>query len=114
MNFKDYKDKKIAEAEVGSFAECLAAMDCLMHHMNDEDEIACWLQDGVPDSGNWRPFGRFSRLEDAPDESVDRQNYYEDLARDMTYDDYEKCVMMFAKAVKRQCFATRYTPMAMT
>lgn len=60
--FSEYRDQKIPEDEVGSHAECLAAMDCLMHHMNDEDEIACWLQDGVPDSDNWRPFGRFSRL----------------------------------------------------
>lgn len=112
--FSEYRDQKIPEDEVGSHAECLAAMDCLMHHMNDEDEIECWLQDGVPDSDNWRPFGRFSRLEDAPDESVDRQNYYEDLARGMTYGDYEACVMIFAHAVKAQCFRTKYQPRSFT
>lgn len=114
MSFKDIKDKRIAAEEVGSHAECLAAMDCLMHHMSDENEITWWLQDGVPDSENWRPFGRFARLEDAPDETVDRQNYYEDLARSMTYDDYEACVRIFANIVKAQCFATKYSPRAFT
>ena len=114
MSFKDIREEKIAAEEVGSHAECLAAMDCLMHHMNDEDEIACWLQDGVPDSDNWRPFGWFDRLKDASVEPIDRQNYYEDLVRGMTYGDYEACVMIFAHAVKAQCFKTKYTPRAFT
>lgn len=108
MSFKDVKDKKIAAEEVGSHAECLAAMDCLMHHMNDEDEIACWLQDGVPDSDNWRPF------EDVSSEPGDRRDYYEGLARGMTYGDYEACVMVFAHTVKAQCFETKYSPRAFT
>lgn len=114
MSFKDIREKKIAAEEVGSHAECLAAMDCLMHHMNDEDEIACWLQDGVPDSDNWRPFGRFSRLEDAPDEAVDRQRYYTEIVLGMTYGDYEACVKIFACAVKAQCFKTKYQPRSFT
>ena len=108
MSFKDIKDKKISAEEVGSHAECLAAMDCLMHHMSDEDEIACWLQYGVPDSDNWRPF------EDISSEPTDRRDYYEGLAGDMTYGDYEACVMIFADAVKAQCFKTKYQPRSFT
>ena len=106
--FSEYRDQKIPEDEVGSHAECLAAMDCLMHHMSDEDEIACWLQDGVPDSDNWRPF------EDVSSDPADRRDYYEDLARGMTYGDYEACVMIFAHAVKAQCFRTKYQPRSFT
>lgn len=108
MSFKDIREKKIAAEEVGSHAECLAAMDCLMHHMNDEDEIECWLQDGVPDSDNWRPFEGISS------DPADRRDYYEDLVRGMTYGDYEACVMIFAHAVKAQCFRTKYQPRSFT
>lgn len=108
MVFKDYEEKKIAAEEVDSHAECLAAMDCLMHHMNDEDEISCWLQDDVPDNDNWRPF------EDISSTPGDRRDYYTDLVRNMTYGDYEACVKIFANAVKAQCFSTKYTPRAFT
>ena len=104
MKFKDYKGKKIAAAEVESHAECLAAMDCLMHHLSDEDETACWLQAGVPDNSHW--------CVTEPD--PDRAKFYYDLTEGMTYDDYEACVMIFANAVKAQCFATRYAPRAFT
>lgn len=107
MSFKDYKDKKIAAEEVASHAECLAAMDCLMHHMNDEDEIACWLQDGVPDSGFWP-------LLETEEIMRDRMTYYTDLVRGMTYGDYEACVKIFANAVKAQCFRTKYQPRSFT
>lgn len=110
MSFKDIREKKIAAEEVGSHAECLAAMDCLMHHMNDEDEIACWLQAGVPDNPHWDVLDLKSRL--PPDN--DRAGFYTELARDMTYGDYEACVMIFAHAVKAQCFRTKYTPRAFT
>lgn len=104
MKFKDYREKKIAAGKVESHAECLAAMDCLMPHMNDEDEIACWLQAGVPDNDHWRVA--------APD--LDRVRFYYDLAEGMTYGDYETCVKIFANAVKAQCFSTKYTPRAFT
>lgn len=105
MKYDDYKEMKMAPAEIASHAECLAAMDCLMHHMSDEDEIACWLQDGVPDNGHWG-------VMTAPDPG--RAEFYRGLAGEMTYGDYESCVKMFANAVKRQCFVTKYTPRAFT
>lgn len=104
--FSEYRDQKIPEAEVGSHAECLAAMDCLMHHMSDEDEIACWLQDGVPDNSHW------SLL--SSDENHERTVFYRGLAEGMTYGDYEACVMIFAHAVKAQCFRTKYQPRSFT
>lgn len=107
MKFQDYREK-IAPEEVESHAECLAAMDCLMHHMSDEDELACWLQDAVPDSDNWRPF---EDIRSTPD---DRSDYYMGLVRGMTYGDYEGCVKVFACAVKAQCFETRYQPRSFT
>ena len=110
MSFKDIREKKIPEDEVGSHAECLAAMDCLMHHMSDEDEIACWLQAGVPDNSHWDLLGTKPRL--LPDN--DRAEFYEDLARGMTYGDYEACVMIFANAVRAQCFKTKYQPRSFT
>ena len=109
MSFKGIRDQKIPEDQVGSHAECLAAMDCLMHHMSDEDEIACWLQDGVPDNSHWDLLDTKPRL--LPDE---RKEFYTDLARNMTYGDYEACVKIFACAVKAQCFSTKYQPRSFT
>ena len=106
--FQEYREDKIREDEVESHAECLAAMDCLMHHMNDEDEIGAWLQDGVPDSDDWHPF------EDVSSTPGDRRDYYTDLVRNMTYGDYEACVEIFACAVKAQCFTTKYQPRSFT
>lgn len=109
MKFNDYREKKIAAAEIESHAECLAAMDCLMHHMNDEDEIACWLRAGVPDNSHWDVLGLKPRIH-----LKDKVEFYLELVKDMTYGDYEKCVMIFAHAVKAQCFTVKYTPRAFT
>ena len=107
MKFQEYREDKIAPGEVESHAECLAAMDCLMHHMSDEDELACWLQDGVPDSGFWPVL-------ETEEIMGDRKAYYTDLVQGMTYGDYEACVKIFANAVKAQCFKTIYQPRSFT
>ena len=104
MGFKDIREKKLPNSERQSCAECLAAMDCLMHHMNDEDEIACWLQDGVPDNDHWR----------MNESDPERAEFYYAMTGDMTYADYEACVMIFACAVKAQCFRTKYQPRSFT
>ena len=111
MEFADYREDRIREGDVSSHAECLAAMDCLMHHMSDEDEIACWLQDGVPDNSHWDLLDTKPRLLPDADE---RKDFYTDLVRGMTYGDYEACVMIFAHAVKAQCFRTKYQPRSFT
>jgi len=108
-SFKDIRNNKIAAEEVESHAECLAAMDCLMHHMSDEDETACWLQAAVPDNSHWDVLGLKPRTQ-----LEDRAEFYAELARDMTYGDYEACVMIFAHAVKAQCFKTKYQPRSFT
>ena len=104
MKFKDYRDNPIPDSERQSCAEVLAAMDCLMHHLNDEGELACWLQDGIQDNDHWR----------VSESDPDRAQFYYDLTEGMTYGDYETCVMIFAKAVKAQCFTMKYTPRAFT
>lgn len=104
MKFQEYREKKIAPEEVESHAECLAAMDCLMHHMSDEDELGAWLMEGVQDNGHWRM--------NEPD--PDRAEFYHDITEGMTYGDYEACVMIFANAVKAQCFKTKYQPRSFT
>lgn len=109
MKFQEYREKKIAPEEVESHAECLAAMDCLMHHMSDEDELACWLQDAVPDSDSWNLL--YGTITTSPE---DRQDYYANIVRGMTYGDYETCVKIFACAVKAQCFETKYQPRSFT
>lgn len=109
MSFKESREKKIEEAAVESHAECLAAMDCLMHHLNDEDEIAYWLRDGVPDNSHWNILNAKPR--NPPD---NRTGFYTELVKNMTYGDFEACVMMFALAVKAQCFTMKYTPRAFT
>ena len=105
--FSEYKDNQIPNSERQSCAEALAAMDCLMHHLNDEDEMAYWLQNAVPDNPFW------SVLE--TEEIIgDRQAFYYDLTGNMTYGDYEAYVRIFALAVKSQCFKTSYSPRSFT
>lgn len=100
--FEDNRQKKIAAEELHSHAQCLAAMDCLMHHISGEDELDCWLQAGIPDNVHWS----------VTEPDLDRAKFYYDLAKGMTYGDYESCVMIFAHAVKAQCFRTKYAPRA--
>lgn len=113
MKFSEYKEKKIPDSERQSCAEVLAAMDCLMHHMNDEDEIACWLTDGIPDNDHWRLL-RTVAPGPAYAVAANRTQFYRDIAEGMTYGEYESCVKIFACAVKAQCFKTMYQPRSFT
>lgn len=107
----DNKDKKLCESDVSSHAEVLAAMDCLVHHLNDEEELEGWFVYHLPDNDDWR-------LLDVPSPgkayavAADRKRIYEDMARGMTYGEYEDHVKEFARIVRRQCFETKYTPRA--
>lgn len=107
MRFQEYRERKIPNSERQSCAEVLAAMDCLMHHMNEEDEISCWLQEGVPDNGFWPVL-------ETEEIMGDRKEFYYNLTGNMTYGDYEACVKIFACAVKEQCFRTSYQPRSFT
>ena len=109
MSYKDDKDRKIPDAAVKSHAEALAAMDCLLHHLNDEEAIEPWLSDGVPDSDSWGLLGADS---DGPEAVADRRKYYEDLVSDMTIGEFEGMAEIFARIVKGQCFRVKYAPRA--
>lgn len=78
---------------VKSRAAVLCAMDCIMHHLNDECDIEGWLMNGVPDGG---PFDVIDNT--SPDERLD---YYGSFTDDETFEDN---VRLFATIVKRVCF----------
>jgi hypothetical protein len=109
MPYKDYKNRKVPDAAVKSHAEALAAMDCLLHHLNDEEAIEPWLANGVPDSDSWCLLGTSG---DGPDAVAGRRRYYEDLVRDMTIGEFEEMAELFARLIKGQCFRVEYTPRA--
>ena len=78
---------------VESRAEALMAMDVLMKHLNDEDDLTYWLQAGVPDGA---PPLRMTRKQ---------LDYYSQFV-----DCFEDIVRVFAKTVRRACFRTAYEP----
>lgn len=83
----------LSPIEMESRAEVLFAMDLLMHHLNDEDDIEGWLMNGVPDGA---PPMRMTQ---------DQMEYYEQFV-----DDFEDIVKLFARIVRRVCFKTTYEP----
>ena len=78
---------------VDSRAELLCAMDVIMHHLNDEEDIETWLVCGVPDGAP--PFHL----------TAEQQDYYRQCV-----DDFEDIVKVFARTVRRVCFKTTYQP----
>ena len=78
---------------VESRAMVLCAMDVLMHHLNDEDMIEGWLENGVPDGA---PPLRLTQ---------EQLGYYAQFV-----DDFEEMTKIFARTVRRVCFSTRYEP----
>lgn len=95
MSMETPKDfATLSPREMESRAEVLFAMDLLMHHLNDEDDIEGWLMNGVPDGA---PVFRMS------DEHL---GYY--LA--CLDDGFEDIVRLFAKIVRRVCFKITYEP----
>ena len=88
-----------------SKAEVLCAMDCLMHHLNDEDAIDPWLVNGVPD-------GMDSSVLDYRT-SRERTAQFVSMAESMTDDDFEDMVKLFAATIRRECFETKYSRKAL-
>ena len=82
------------ERTTRSRAEVLCAMDCLMHHLSDEDVIGWWLEEGVPDGLSW----------DVLSPSAERELDYLDIASGMTDFEFESIVRIFACTVRDQCF----------
>ena len=85
-----------------SRAEVLCAMDCVMHHLNDEDAIESWLACGVPDGLPW----------DVLNANADRYADYMGIAQDMSDEEFEQNVRLFACIVKRECYKAVYQPKA--
>lgn len=88
---KDEKTLRPDQAE--SRAEVLMAMDVLMKHLNDEDDQAGWLMNGIPDGA--------PELRMTPEQ----MEYYSQFV-----DDFEGMAKLFANIVRRVCFGTIYKP----
>lgn len=84
--------------EIANRAEVLAAMDCLMHHLRNEDQLEQWTMVAVKDERNW------NILDWDPDESAERTKNYMELAKSMDRRSFECIVHTFACIVKSECF----------
>ena len=85
--------------EIANRAEVLAAMDCLMHHLKNEDQLKQWTGEIVPDEYNW------NILDWDPAESAERTRAYMELAKSMSRQRFERCVHLFACIVRSEVFA---------
>jgi len=88
-----------------SKAEILCAMDCLMHHLSDEDAIEPWLANGVPDGMDWTVLDYRTGRE--------RTAEFMELAESMSDEDFEDMVRLFAATIRRECFETKYSRKAL-
>lgn len=96
-SFADFENK-LGE-EIANRAEVLAAMDCLMHHLKNEDQLKQWTREIVPDEYNW------NILDCDPAESAERTRTYMELAKSMNRQRFEHCVYVFACIVRSEAFA---------
>ena len=88
---------KIAER-----AEVLAAMDCLMHHLVDDEDFHQWCSVAIADENNWNILDWDMRA------GASRCESYMELAKGMNGNSFECIVRTFADIVRAQCFETRY------
>lgn len=82
-------------------AEVLAAMDCLMHHLSDEEDFVNWKMNAIPDMFNWNILDWDTR------EASKRTEDYVQAVANMTDIEYESITHMFADIVRCQCFETK-------
>lgn len=85
--------------EIANRAEVLAAMDCLMHHLKNEDQLKQWTGEIVPDENNW------NILDWDAAEGAERTKAYMELAKSMSRQRFERCVHLFACIVRSEVFA---------
>lgn len=83
--------------------EVVAAMDALMHRLNDEESLVPWLSDGVPDDMDHNVFPRDGKA---------KLDEYMDVYGDMSDEDFDDMVRLFATIVRRECFKTTYVKRA--
>lgn len=84
-------------------AEVLAAMDCIMHHLKEKDDLKRWTACALKESEwteDWHILYKsgFS----------DRQRRYFDEAEEMSDSDFEYVVGIFAAIIRNQCFCERH------
>jgi hypothetical protein len=101
---------KIREVEMGrkddlgpktfDRAEVLAAMHCLVGHLNDPEEYRHWNECAIPDEYP-NDFWSF--------EEMDRRKFL-DLAKGMSDESFECICYSFASIIAGQCFENKYKP----
>lgn len=88
--------------KISERAEVIAAMDCLMHHLKDEDDFYQWTANAIKDEQNW------NLLDWDPGEGARRCKAYMDIARHMDDHAFECVCRTFADIVRGQCFTMEY------
>lgn len=84
-------------------AEMLAAMDCLMHYLDDSEDRNQFEAVAIPNEGQDRHI-----LDTDPKRATDRRNFYAEMAKKMSDSEFECVVHTFADIVRRQCFSLSY------
>ena len=82
-------------------AEMLAAMNCLMHHLADADDLEQWMTQAFGEKLDWH-------LLDAG--VSERKAAYTEMARKMDGNEFECVIHTFASIVAGQCFNNVYRP----
>lgn len=96
-SFADFEN--VLGEEIANRAEVIAAIDCLMHHLKNEDQIKQWTGELVPDEHNW------NILDWDAAEGAERTRSYMELAKSMSRQRFERCVHLFACIVRSEVFA---------
>ena len=84
-------------------AEMLAAMDCLMHHLDDSEDRNQFEAVAIPNEGQDRHI-----LDVDPKRATDRRNFYAEMAKRMSDNEFECVVHTFADIVRGHCFSLSY------
>lgn len=82
-------------------AEMLAAMDCMMHHLTDSDDLEQWMSQAMGRTLDWHILRS---------DSGKRRTQYEKMVRKMNGNEWECMVHTFASIVSSQCFQRTYRP----
>lgn len=90
--------------KVSDRAEVLAAIDCLMHHLKDDDQFFNFSAVAIKDEHNW------NLLDWDPLAGASRCESYMEIAKNMDEAEFDKIVMTFATIVRTECFESSYRP----
>ena len=102
----DAKSYRQYEVELGTttaeMAEVLAAMDCLMHHLSDKEDMRQWEAVAIEEGHNW------NILDWDVLAGASRCQSYMEEAKNMSGHEFECIVRTFASIISGQCFGTVY------